>query len=239
MEKKNFAAVPKHIVDYFINDMDELRANLTVLDQPHYDEKALTLFLLLRFHANCSFTFYTNEHMLCELMGLSSRAENRASIMSNILKMQEDDILSIHHYPNRKFFRIDLAYEAFMTTQDFVKIYKEEYDQLIDDKSKDKLFMILYCVKKFRHGKSEISFPSVETLIDSSHISKPTICKGLEKLNNVLYVYRARINFHDGTYKDVNYYKPRAVGNGISQDNVVSIVNKYYTNVKSITERKT
>lgn len=237
-DKKNFAAVPKQMVDNFVSDLDDLRAGMILPSEPHYDEKALTLFLLLRFHANCSFDFYTNEYMLCELMRLSTRAENRESIMLNILRMQEDELLTIKRYPGKKFFCIDLNYEVFMTTTDFVKIYKEEYDALISDKSRDKLFLILYCVKKFRYGKSDISFPSVETIMDSSHISKPTICKGLEKLDGVLYIYKARINFNDGTSKDVNYYKPRAAGSGISREVLDNIVKKYYSNVKSITERK-
>lgn len=237
MAEKCFATVQKQIVDNFVADIDDLRAGLIPLDQPHYDDKAFTLFLLLRFYANSSFQFYTNELMLCELMGISSRAENRESIMSNILKMQEDGLLYVRREPGKKFFYIDLEYDIFIVEKNFVVIYKEEFDKLISDKSKDKLLLLLYCVKKFQHKKTGISFPSIETLMDSSHISKPTVCKGLDRLNEVLYVYKARINFNDGTYKDVNYYKSRAE-DGISSDVVMNIAKKYYSNVKLITERK-
>ncbi len=233
-EKKIFAAVPQQFVDYFLEDTTNTKDS----DKPHYDEKALTLFLLLRFHINCSFDFYTNESMLCELLGISSRSENRKSIMTNIQQMQDDGVLSVRCFPGKKFFRISLDYETCMKSENFVKIYKEEFDQIFAEKARDKLFLLLYCIKKFQYGKSGISFPSIETLMDASRISKPTILKGLEKLNGVLHIYRARINFNDGTYKDVNYYQARAVGGGISSQAVEGIVRKYYTNVKSITERR-
>ncbi len=237
MSELCFAAIKKQIVDSFIEDTDDFRAGLLDPSQPHYDDKALTLFLLLRFYANSSFELYTNEVMLCELMGLSNRAENRDSIMSNIYKMEEDDYIFVIQHPGKKFFRIQLAYEWFMPETDFVIIYKQEFDQLIKDKSKDKLLLLLYCIKKFQHKNTGISFPSVETLMDSSHISKPTVCKGLERLSGILYVYKIRINFNDGTFKDINYYKSRAE-NGASQDAITSIAKKYYTNIKSIVRRE-
>lgn len=236
MTEKCFAKVQTQIVDNFIAEIDDLRAGLIDTDKPHYDDKAFTLFLLLRFYANGSFQFYTNEYMLCELMGISSRAKNRNSIMLNILKMQEDGLVNIYQQPNKKFFYINLDYEMFMPEKEFVVIYKEEFDNLIADKVKDKLLLLLYCVKKFQYKKTGISFTSIETLMDSSHISKPTICRGLKRLDEVLYVYKARINFNDGTYKDVNYYKSCAEG-GISVDAVMNIAKKYYRNVKSIIER--
>ena len=236
MGEKCYAIVQKQIVDNFIAEIDDLRAGLINIDKPHYDDKVFTLFLLLRFYANSSFQFYTNEYMLCDLMGLSNRTENRESIMLNILKMQEDGLVNIYQPPNKKFFYINLDYEMFMGEKDFVIIYKDEFDNLIADKSKDKLLLLLYCIKKFQHKKTGISFPSIETLIDSSHINKLTICKGLKRLDEVLHVYRARINFNDGTYKDVNYYKSR-VENGISEYSVIDIVKKYYSNIKSIIER--
>jgi hypothetical protein len=170
-------------------------------------------------------------------MGLSNRAENRESIMSNIFKMEEDEYIFVTQQPNKKFFHVQLAYEWFMPETDFVIIYKQEFDRLINDKSKDKLLLLLYCIKKFQHKNTGISFPSVETLMDSSHISKPTVCKGLERLSNILYVYKMRINFNDGTFKDVNYYKSRAE-NGASQDAITNIAKKYYTNIKSIVRRE-
>lgn len=231
------ATIPKGWLDNFVSELDNLRVGMQSLDEPHYDDKALTLLLLLRFYVNSSFQFYTNEIMLCELMGLSNRPDNRDSIMSNILKMQEDDLLYIKREPNKKFFYIALNYEAIMPEKNFVVIYKQEFDNLFQDRSRDKLLLMLCCVKKFQHKQTGISFPSIETIMDSSHISKPTICKGLERLAEVLWVYKTRINFNDGTYKDVNYYKSR-VENAISRDAVESIAKKYYSNVKSITERK-
>lgn len=237
-EKKTFAAVPQKFIDYFLADLDASRIGSKDLDPNHYDEKALTLFLLIRFCANSSFDFYTNEFMLCELLGISTRMENRNSVMANIRRMENDEILEVRYSPGKKFFRITLNYEACMQAENFVKIYKEEFDSLLGEKSRDKLFLLLYCIKKFQYGKSGISFPSIETLIDSSHISKPTILKGLEALNSVLYVCKVRINFNDGTNKDVNYYQARAVSNGISFQAVETIIRKYYRNVKSIIERK-
>ena len=230
------ATIPKEWVEDFVSELDNLRVGMQSLDEPHYDDKALTLLLFLRFHVNSSFQFYTNEIMLCELMGLSNRPENRNSIMSNILKMEEDGILGGYRPPGRKFFYITLDYEYMMPDKNFVVIYKQEFDNLLQDRSRDKLLLMLCCVKKFQHKQTGISFPSIETIMDSSHISKPTICKGLERLADVLWVYKARINFNDGTYKDVNYYKSRAEG-GMSRDTIESIAKKYYSNIKSITER--
>lgn len=235
--KKNFASVQPSIVEDFIAGIDDLRSNLVILENPHYDDKALTLFLLLRFHADCSFEFYTNEIMLCELMGLSARAENRQSIMSNILKMEEDGLLYIRRNSNKKFFCIVLDYNMFVVEKGFVRIYKEEFEQLLTDKNKDKLILLLYSIKRFQHKDTEISFPSIETLMNTSHISKPTVCKGLDRLGDLFHVYRARINFHNGTYKDVNYYKSRSEKTGISRDIVSGIIKQHYSNVKSITER--
>ena len=231
------ATIPKEWIDNLVSDLDNLRIGMQSLDEPHYDDKALTLLLLLRFYVNSSFQFCTNEIMLCELMGLSNRPDNRDSIMSNILKMQDDDLLYIKREPNKKFFHITLNYEAIMPEKNFVVIYRQEFDNLFQDRSRDKLLLILCCVKKFQHKQTGISFPSIETIMDSSHISKPTICKGLERLAEVLWVYKARVNFNDGTYKDVNYYKSR-VENAIPRDTVEGIANKYYSNVRSITERK-
>lgn len=230
------ATIPKSWIDDFVANLDNLRMGMQSTDEPHYDDKAITLLLLLRFYVNNSFQFYTNEVMLCELMGLSNRPENRAGIMSNILKMQEDGILSIQRQPDKKFFHITLDYESIMPEKNFVVVYKQEFDNLFTDRSRDKLLLMLCCIKKFQHKQTGISFPSIETIMDSSHISKPTICRGLERLAEVLVVCKVRINFNDGTYKDVNYYKSRADG-AIQQDTIENIAKKYYANVKSITNR--
>jgi hypothetical protein len=230
------ATIPKTWLEDFVENLDNLRMGMQNDIEPHYDDKAITLLLLLRFYVNSSFQFYTNEVMLCELMGLSNRSDNRKGIMSNILKMQEDGILSIQREPDKKFFHITLDYEFIMPEKNFVVIYKQEFDNLFLDKSRDKLLLMLCCIKKFQHKQTGISFPAIETIMDSSHISKPTICKGIERLREVLHIYKARIKFNDGTYKDVNYYKSQCEDK-ISQDIVMNIAKKYYKNIKSITER--
>lgn len=235
---KPFASVKPDIVDRFLVDAEKFRAGEIEPDEPHYDDKALTLFLLLRFHANCSLEFYTNETMLCELMGLSTRAENKASIMSNILMMDGEDLISIRRKPGSKFFYIVLDANTFIADKGFVRIYKEEFEQLLPDKNKDKLLLLLYAVKRFQHQSTEISFPSIETLMSTVNISKPTVCKGLQRLAAMFHVYKARINFYDGTYKDINYYKSRSEKEDISSQAIEDIVRQYYSNVKSITERE-
>lgn len=236
--KKSFASVDPSIVEQFVADIDDLRAGLIDIKTPHYDDKAFTLFLLLRFYANCNFEFYTNEVMLCELMGLSARLENKESIMSNILKMAEDDLLSIRKKPNNKFFYIVLSYESFVINNGFIRIYKEEFDQLIGEKNKDKLLLLLYSIKRFQHRDTEISFPSIETLMSTSHISKPTVFKCLQQISPLFNIYKARIEFYNGTYKDVNYYKSCSEKSGISPETIANIIKQHYSNVKSITERK-
>lgn len=235
---KSFASVQPHIVEQFIEDIDDLRAGLVNLKDPHYDDKALTLFLLLRFHANCSLEFYTNEAMLCELMGISVRPENKESIMSNILKMEEDGLLYIRRKQNNKFFYIVLDYDIFVVDKGFIRIYKEEFDQLIGTKNKDKLLLLLYSIKRFQHDRTEISFPSIETLISTSHMSKPTINKCLKQIEPLFNIYKARINFYNGTYKDINYYKSRSEQKAIDSNTIEVIVKQHYSNVKSIIERK-
>jgi hypothetical protein len=237
-QKKSFASVNPDIVDLFVAEVDDLRAGLINLKDPHYDDKAFTLFLLLRFHANCNFEFYTNETMLCELMGLAARPENKDSIMLNISKMEEDNLLSIRKKPNNKFFYISLNYEAFVLERGFVRIYKEEYDKLIVEKNKDKLLLLLYSIKRFQHRDTEISFPSIETLMNISHISKPTALKCLQQMAPLFNIYKARIDFYNGSYKDVNYYKSCSEKSGLSPDTVASIIKQHYSNVKSIAERK-
>jgi len=234
---KCFAAIQPHIVEQFLGCIDDLRAGKLNLHEPHYDDKALTLFLLLRFHASCSLECYVNEAMLCELMGLAARPENKESIMSNILKMEEDGLLHMRKKQNNKFFYIVLDYNSFMAEKGFVRIYKEEFDQLIHEKNKDKLLLLLYSIKRFQHGKTEISFPSIETLISTSHMSKPTVNKCLKQISPLFHIYKARINFYDGTYKDINYYKSCSEQNGIDPNTVETIVKQHYSNVKLITER--
>lgn len=238
MAKKSFAPINPTIVDDFMAGIDDLRAGLINLEDPHYDDKALTLFLLLRFYANCSMEFYTNETMLCELIGISARLENKSSVMANILKMEEDGLLYISRTPNNKFFRLTLDYDMFMPEKNFVVIYKEEFEQLVREKNRDKLIWLLYAIKRFQHRNTAISFPSMETMINISHISKPTVCKCLQQLEPLFNIYRARIHFYDGTYKDVNYYKSRSEESGIAADTVAAIVKKHYTNVQSITTRE-
>ena len=224
MNNKCFAAVRKDIIDLFLQDT-------------HYDDKALTLFLLLRFYAGCSLQFYANDVMLCEMMNLSNRPENRNSIMSNILQMEKDDLLIIVRDPKKKFFRLDLDYDMFMPQDNYVIIYKEEFDTLFKEKSRDKLLLLLYCIKKFQYKKTGISFPSVETIMESSGISKPTVCRGIEKLYDVLDIYKARIIFYDGEIKDVNYYRSLTDGR-MSEDQIERIVRKYYKNVKKIKRKE-
>lgn len=236
-QKKSFASVDPNIVEAFISGTEEVRAGLINADEPHYDDKALTLFLLLRFHANCSLEFYTNESMLCELMGLTQRQENKKSIMHNILQMQEDGYLHIRDKPGNKFFYIVLDYETFMMDKKFVRIYKEEFEKLISEKNKDKLILTLYAIKRFQHNTTQTSFPSIETLMNTVRISKPTVNQCLNQIAPLFYIYKARINFHNGTYKDVNYYKSRSEEKGIERKVIEEIVEQYYSNVKSITER--
>lgn len=237
-QNKSFASVDPSIVELFVADIDDLRAGVIDTKSPHYDDKAFTLFLLLRFYANCSFKIYTNEVMLCELMGLSTRSENKESIMSNILKMAQDDLLCIRRKPNNKFFHIELNYESFVLEKGFVRIYKEEFDQLIGEKNKDKLLLLLYSIKRFQHKNTGISFPSIETLMNTSHISKSTICKCLKQIDPLFKIYKARIEFYNGTYKDVNYYRSCSEESGMSLDVIHNIIKQHYSNVKSITERK-
>ena len=71
--------------------------------------------------------------------------------MSNILKMEEDGLLYISRPPNKKFFRIALDYNMFVPNNSFVIIYKEEFDQLIIDKNKDKF-------PKYRRFVREVIF---------------------------------------------------------------------------------
>lgn len=236
--KKSFASVDPSIVEQFITGIDDLRTGLINVTDPHYDDKAFTLFLLLRFYANCNFEFYTNNIMLCELMGLAARPENKESIMLNILKMEEDGLLHIRKKPNSKFFYIDLAYESFILDKGFVRIYKEEFDQLICEKNKDKLILLLYAIKRFQHRNTEISFPSIETLMNTVHVSRPTVLKCLQQIEPLFHIYKVRIDFYNGSYKDVNYYKSRSEKNGILPDTVAAIIKQHYSNVKSITERK-
>ena len=224
MNNKNFATVSKDIVDLF-------------LQNTNYDDKALTIFLLLRFCASNSFQLYANDIMLCEMMNLSNRPENRNSIMSNILQMEKDNLLIIVRDPKKKFFRIDLDYNMFMPQDNYVIIYKEEFDTLFNEKSRDKLLLLLYCIKKFQYKKTGISFPSVETIMDSSHISKPTVCRGIEKLYDVLDIYKAIIIFNDGDIKETNYYRSLTDGR-MSEDQVERIVRKYYKNVKDIKRKE-
>ena len=73
--------------------------------------------------------------------------------------------------------------------------------------------------------------------MDSSNISKPTVCKSIDKLAQVLDIYKAKINFNDGTNKEVNYYRSLSDGK-MSEDQVANIAKKYYPNIKSITRRK-
>lgn len=235
--KKSFASVDPSIVEQFISGVDDLRAGLINLKDPHYDDKAFTLFLLLRFHANCSFEFCTNETMLCELMGLSTRPENKESIMLNILQMEEDGLLSVKKESDKKFFYLVLDYKSFVLEKGFIRIYKEEFDQLIGEKNKDKLLLLLYSIKRFQHRDTEISFPSIETLMNISHISKPTVCKCLQQIALLFYIYRARVNFYDGTYKDINYYKSHSEQEEINPNTIETIVKQHYSNVKSITKR--
>lgn len=239
--EKPFAAVSKSIAEDFLKGAagfsENLRMNMADISEPHYDDKALTLFLLIRFRADCAFRFYTNENMLCEMMGLSLRGENRTAVMANIFKMQEDGFIYIHQKPGSKFFEIKLDYNMFMPENEFVIIYRDEFDNLINDTSRDKLILLLYFIKMFQYGDSGVSFPSIENLIMLSHMSRQTISNGMKKLDDVLHTYKARINFNDGTHKDVNYYRSKFDSGAISKAQIESIVQRYYVNIKSITER--
>lgn len=230
----SFAAVKREVFDAFVDDIDALRLGQIDPDAPHYDEKALTLFLVLRFRAGADFKVHTNELALCELMGLSNRTENKASIMSNLLRMQEDGILQITRVNGSKFFWISLEYDIFMPQDDYTIIYKKEFDAVFEEKSRDKLLSIIYSIKRFKHKKTNISFASLDVIAEESHISKPTIYRGLEKLKQVFDICKATIKFIDGQTKEINYYKSLCDGT-ITSDQIEGIIKKYYKNVKSIT----
>ena len=234
----SFAAVKREIFDAFVEDIDALRSGSLDLSEPHYDEKALTLFLVLRFRAGADFKVHTNELALCELMGLSNRTENKTSIMSNLLRMQEDGLLQITRTKGSKFFWISLEYDIFVPQDDYTVIYKQEFDAVFDAKSRDKLLSIIYGIKRYKHKKTNISFASLDVIAEETRISKPTIYRGLEKLKKVFSICKATIRFIDGQTKEVNYYKSLCDG-VITSDQIEGIIRKYYKNVKSITYSNT
>ena len=214
-----FAAVSKDVFDAFT-------------DSERYNEKALSLFLLLRFRAGCDFKIHTSEMALCDLMGISNQTKNRADIMSNLQQMERDGFLSIYDSNDSRFFWIALEYDIFIPAADYTIIYKQEFDALWPEKTRDKLLMLLYCIKKYKH----ISFVSIDTIEQESPLSRSTICRGITKLQSVIDIYRARINFTDGQFKEVNYYKSLCDGE-ITQEQVETIAKKYYRNIKSITRK--
>ena len=232
-----FAAVRKDVVDDFAEVMEEFKAKLISDDKPYYDDKALTLLLLLRFRAGSDFELHTSEAGLCDMLGLANRTENKQSIMFNLYKMQEDGLLTIRHGNDKKFFWVSLDYDAFMPTESFVKIYKKEFDQLLDARSRDKLLWLLYYIKKYQHQNTNISFASIDILAQESKLSRATIIQGIDKLSEqVLDVYKAVIQFADGSAKEVNYYKSLCDGK-ITDAEVTAIAKKYYKNIKSIKRR--
>lgn len=233
-----FATIRKDVVDLFVSGIDELKGRLVDEDAPRYDDKALTLFLLLRFRAGCDFEFHTSEAALCDLMGLSNRKENRQSIMSNLKQMQDDGLITMRVSNDKKFFWIFLQYDMFMPKTDYVIIYKKEFDELFDMRSRDKLFLLLYYIKKYQHKKTGITFPSVDLLARETKLSRATICQGIEKLNGkVLDVYRAVIEFTNGSIKEINYYKSLC-DKQITDKEVSAIAKEYYKNIKLIKRKE-
>lgn len=207
-----------------------------LIDPDRYNEKALALFLLLRFRAGCDLKIHTNEMALCDLMGVSNQTKNRTDIMSNLQQMERDGFLSIYDSNDARFFWISLEYDIFIPAADFTIIYKKEFDALWPEKTRDKLLMLLYCIKKYKHKKTNISFVSIDTIEQESPLSRSTICRGITKLEGVLDIYRARISFADGQFKEVNYYKSLCDGE-ITQEQVEAIAKKYYRNITSITRK--
>lgn len=229
-----FASVRNDIVNDFVKDMNDYKAGLLDNTLPHYDEKALALFLTLRFRAGCDFRIFITESGLCELMGLSTRTETKQSIMSNLLRMEQDSIITIQRQDNQKFFWITLQYEMFMPSQNYTIIYQSEFDKLSNN---NKLLMLLYYIKKYTYQKSNISFVSLNTLERDSGFSRPTICNGIAKLKeNILDIYPVCIEFNNGTHKNVSYYKSLCNGSITAQE-VQNIASSYYKNIKSITRK--
>ena len=232
-----FAAVSKEIVDAFIEETELLKAGMIDEDKPHYNEKALTLFLLLRFWANSSFEIHTNEDELCELLFMKPRDKNKKDIMMNLRKMEEDTYLHIRQNPNNKFFLIELNYEYFMPENNFTIIYKKEFDELLPEKTSDRLVILLYCIKKYQYKKTGISFPSIETIVKDTGQSRSAVCRNLAKMDKVLNTYKAIINFDNDTFKEITYYKSVCDGE-ISKGLIENIAKVQFKNIKSITKKE-
>lgn len=222
-------SVPNEIFDSFISEVSSVKAGLINTAQPHYDDKALTLFLLSRYLSNSDFALYTNEAQLCELMGISNRKENKESIMSNLRRMEEDGILIISQNPECKFFWIYLQYEIIMPEDNYIIIYKKEFEELLTRSDRDKMLAVLCCIKKYQHVKTKISFVSVDTIVRETKISRPTVLKCVQNLKQILDIYQADIVSSNGTHKTVNYYKSFEDGK-ITQSQVESIAKMYYKN---------
>lgn len=232
-----FAAVSRDIVQKFLTDASDLKAGLLDPNSPHYDDKALTLFLLLRFRAGIDFQIHTCEAALCDMMGLSNRTENKQSIMLNLRRFEEDGLITMRRSANEKFFWITLNPDEFIAKSDYAVIEDDEFNKVMKLYSRDKLFLLLYCIKKYQHKKTNISFVSIETIAEETQMSKSTIAQGIQSLRGVLDVYQAIITFTNDKTKEVNYYAP--VGSEVNlEDEVETIIRKHYKNVKYITRKE-
>lgn len=231
-EKDNgpFAMVQTLIINEIIQEL------MIDSNAPHYDNKALTLFLLLRFRAGSDLRLYTSLRAICNLLGISNRTENKKDIENNLLQMQNYGLITIQN-DLKDYFWITLQYPIFFPDKDYVVIYLSEFQKIFEMKQRDKLFLIYCCIKKYQNKNSKISFVSAETIMADTHLSKPTVLKSIDILNGALMdVYKAHIRFKDKTSKEINYYKPLIDGTIASED-VAAIVNKHFKNVERIKRR--
>lgn len=232
-----FAAISKDIVQKILTDVSDFRAGLLNADSPHYDDKALTLFLLLRFRAGIDFQIHTCEAALCDMLRLSNRTENKQSIMLNLQRFEEDGLITMRRSDNGKFFWISLNPDAFVAKSDYALIDADEFNAVMNMYSRDKLLLLLYCIKKYQHKKTNISFVSIETIAQETQMSKSTITQGIQSLRSVLDIYQAIIVFENGKTKEVNYYAP-AGSNVDLEEEVESLVRQHYKNVQYITKKE-
>lgn len=205
-------------------------------DIPHYDNKALALFMLLAYRSGADLKIHTSHAALCSMLGITARAENLKAVKNNLLQMQEDGIIKIQK-DIQIYFWIILNKEAFIPKDNYAIIYFEEFEHIFTEKNRDILFILLYQIKKHKHQNTNISFISERTIAAKSYLNLATVEQGIKKLRkNVLDTYKMQVKFNEGYPKTICLYRSVCDGT-ITQDEAETLTKQLFTNIKSITRK--
>lgn len=201
----------------------------------------IMLISYLRFRVGCDWKVHTCTNWILDDLNIKNNDRNRKKILDIINSQKNTYYFCDCKKETKSSDRITftLSYDSYMPDKNFTIVTLEELNNIINAKGniyKDKLLLTLLGIKVYYNEKKKYCYPSVDKIAKIIRMTKPTVLKHIEQLEEMklIYVRKISIRFNKGTVKKINYYSFDK--EFLTDNKIVSIVTNHFNNIKDITD---